>query len=124
MNDEAPIITMTGTIPRAAAPGTVLVARWVLENHSPVPVAANVYLRTAPAPLAGLACKGGRTQVGRFHGGVLVSLAPRGDATIVALVGPVDDGELRIRATAVTDDLEATADLVTFVDRNAAAASG
>src|SRR4051794_29690527 len=122
MNDEAPIITMTGTIPRAAAPGTVLVARWVLENHSPVPVAANVYLRTAPAPLAGVACKGGRTQVGRFHGGVLVSLEPRAGATIVALVGPVDDGELRIRATAVIDGAEADAELVTLVRRDGRAA--
>jgi hypothetical protein len=122
MKHHTPTITMTGTIAPAAAPGTVVVARWVLENHSPLPVAANVYLRTAPAPLAGVACKGGRTQVGRFHGGVLVSLEPRADATIVALVGPVDDGELRIRATAVTDGAEAAADLVTLVRRDGQAA--
>ena len=121
MPDRTTTISLTGSLAAAAAPGAVVVARWLLVSHSPFPVAANVYVRTTPAPLAGLACKGGRTQVGRFHGSVLVALEPRAVATIVALVGPVDDGDLCLRATAVTDGDEAQADLVTCVGRIAEA---
>jgi hypothetical protein len=122
MAPHTPTISLSGSIAADARPGCVVVARWLLVNNSALPVAANVYLRTAPAPLAGLACRGGRTQVGRFHGGILVALAPGSEATIVAVVGPVEDGELCVRATAVTDVEEAAADLVTRVSRSGRAA--
>src|SRR4051794_21019163 len=101
-----PGVTLSGSIPGAAAAGTRVVAEWRVVNRLPGPVAVNLYVRAERAPIAGLVCAGGRTQVGRYHACAVVSLDRARAASLAALVGPLETGLVRVHAVAVTDDDE------------------
>jgi len=119
MGTRIPAITLAGSIPDAAAAGTRVVAEWVVTNRLPARVAVNVYLRTERAPLVSVACKGGRTQVGRYHASAVVSLEPARAARLAALIGPLEAGLLHVHAVAVTDEDEVEVLLVTRVSPQA-----
>jgi hypothetical protein len=96
------MLTLKGTAPDAVPVGTRVVAEWAVANDGPLPLAVNVYVRAAGAPIAGLCCRNGRTSVGRYHGSAVLPLEPGGRATVVALLGPVAR-EVVFRAVAVAD---------------------
>jgi hypothetical protein len=95
-------LRLTTAAPCVAAAGEQVTAEWRLANDAPTAAAANVFVRTT-APLAALGCASGRTQHGDRHGHALVSLAPRAEVAITALVGPLPLGRTSVSATVVAE---------------------
>jgi len=77
-------------------------------------VLASFYLRTGSAPVVRFACKHGRTQVGRYHASAALSLDPDAVARIVAMICPLEEGRLLVRAHVVAQDEQVH---VTFATR-------
>jgi hypothetical protein len=95
-------IELATHVPAAAMPGEHVACEWTLTNPGLVAIAASFYVRSAPARLVALVCRGGRALGGRHHGSAAVVIEPGTTATVSALLDARTPVDHRVRVAVVT----------------------
>ena len=108
---DEPALTVTAQLPAALAAGSAAAVVWWITNNGLEPVAANFYVRAAPALVQVIGSSRGRTQHGRYHGSATLLLEPRRPTRVHAMLeAPCGCGDVEVRVALVTSDdtVEAT----------------
>ena len=92
---------VSSRVPASVQDGECVLCEWELANPSPEEVVLSFYV-ASKAPLAALACPGGRTRPGRFHGSATIAIGPGGKASVWALLEPRLPGEHPIQVAIFT----------------------